>query len=274
MNKYSTSIKNSASIIQSTISTPLDYAVILGSGLNNVADNLLDKASKAFHFSYTDLPCLTPPSIPSHSGTLSIIELHGKQIALCQGRIHLYEGYSPHEVCAMIYLLNELGCQNLIITNAAGSLNEHFQPGNPMLISDHINFTGHNPIIGQAPSFGNQFADMSQAYNKDWRTHCIHAVPHSEFGIYAGVLGPSLETNAERRMYRALGADAVGMSTVTEVIAANQCGMDVLGISAITNLALGDENQMPDTIEDVLEHAAIASKKMSQLIDAALQWSA
>ena len=209
MSEYSKSIKTSASYIQSALSAPLDYAVIVGSGLNLIADSFLAKANESVKFSYLDIPCLAEPSIPSHAGTLSIIELEGKQIALCQGRVHLYEGYSPQQVCAMVYLLHELGCRKLIISNAAGALNETYLPGTPMLISDHINFTGCNPIIGQDQAFGNHFADMSQAYNKDWRTHCLNAVPHSEVGIYAGVLGPSLETNAERRMLRTLGADGV-----------------------------------------------------------------
>ena len=273
MNEFSKLIKNSASYIQSALSAPVDQALILGSGLNLIADSLLDTTSDAVHFAYSDIPCLAQPSIPSHAGRLSILNINGKQVAVCQGRVHLYEGYSAQQVCSMVYLLHELGCQRLIITNAAGALNERLLPGQPMLLSDHINFTGRNPIIGQDDTFGNSFADMSQAYNKHWREHCLNAVPDTEQGIYAGVLGPSLETNAERRMLRALGADAVGMSTVAEVIAANHCGMNVLGISAITNLAFGDENQAPDTIEDVLEHAAIASTKMGQLINVALEWS-
>ena len=144
-----------------------------------------------------------------------------------------------------------------------------------MLISDHINATGQNPLLGQDETLGILFPDMSDAYARELQLRCQDAAKEQGIsihqGVYIGVLGPSLETSAERRLYRQWGADAVGMSTVTEVIAANHCGMQVLGLSAITNLALGDENQQADTIEEVLVNAAIAGKSIQRIIGSILQ---
>ena len=198
-----------------------------------------------------------------------------KTIAVCAGRIHLYEGFSPQQVSSYVYILNQLGAKELIVTNAAGALNPNYKPGEIMLIEDHINFTGQNPLIGQDESLGMRFPDMSEAYSKrlsqiaGQAAQSLNINLHS--GVYAGVTGPSLETSAERRMLRMFGADAVGMSTVTEVIAAKHCSMNILGLSAITNLALGDENQQPDTIESVLENAAVAGKKIKEVVERVLE---
>jgi purine-nucleoside phosphorylase len=170
----------------------------------------------------------------------------------------------------MVYLMNALGAKQLMITNAAGALNPAYQPGEIMIIHDHLNFTGSNPLIGQDDTMGNRFVDMSKAYHPITAAKALHCASELNLnihtGIYAGVLGPSLETSAERRMLQTAGADAVGMSTVLEVIAANHCQMNVLGLSAITNMALGDSDQQVDTIEAVLENAAVADKGIAQII--------
>lgn len=248
-------------------SRSIDIAIILGSGLSGITINL-DKTSE---FAYQDLFGLASPSVMSHKGTLRIGEMNKQCVAICQGRYHLYEGYSAQQVSMMVYLLAQLGAKKIIITNAAGALNTTFRPGDIMLIQDHINFTGHNPLVGQGDDIANRFVDMSKAYCPDLISNAQSLSKKLDLqchtGIYAGVLGPSLETSAERRMLAMLGGDAVGMSTIMEVIAANHCNMRVLGISAITNMALGDEQQQVDTLEDVLHYAAIAGQKIKEIIE-------
>jgi len=256
MQQLKNSVNQAYDFLRPKIGHSIDTAIILGSGLSGLS---IANTQQLYREQYKNIPGLVAS------------DGREKTIAICAGRQHLYEGYTPQEICLLIYVLKKLGCQNLIITNAAGALNTDYQPGDIMLIEDHINFTGQNPLIGQDDTFGMRFPDMSQAYQRSLfdRAHKITHdldMPH-HLGVYVGVTGPSLETSAERRMLRKMGADAVGMSTVMEVIAANHCGMNVLGISAITNLALGDKDQQPDTIEQVLENAAIAGKGIQQIIE-------
>lgn len=258
-------ITAAATAVNSIIKQPLDCAIILGSGLSSAFKDLAVETN----INYADIPHLPVPKITSHPGQLNVISANGARVALCCGRIHLYEGYSAQEVAFMTYLMSALGAKTLIVTNAAGALNPNYQPGQIMLISDHINMTGHNPILGQGDEIGQRFTDMSQAYSpilgnrvlEKMKSESIHS------GVYGGVLGPSLETSAERRMLTSIGADAVGMSTIMEVIAAKHCKMDVLGISAITNMATGDAHQAPDTIDDILKNAAIAAKGIRKITD-------
>ncbi len=257
-----------ANSIQGQFSKPIDTAIILGSGLS---DLLLDGYQLLATINYDDINGLPPITAPSHKGQISIVSNKTKTVALCAGRHHLYEGYNATQVTTLVYALAQIGVKQLIITNAAGALNPAYQPGDVMLIEDHINFTGHNPIRGQDEHFGVAFPDMSAAYDSTKiaqassiaKTHQLRC----HRGIYIGVMGPSLETSAERRMMRGFGADAVGMSTVLENIAANHCGMRVLGLSAITNLALGNEQQRADTIEEVLKNAAIAGQGIKKILN-------
>ena len=277
MQAYTETVKESAEFLHKKGIDKVDSMIVLGSGLSSLSLNGFELISTVEHQS---IPGCVQPTAPSHAGEFRFYRGETergetKTIGVCAGRIHLYEGFSAQQVCASVYMLNQLGAKELIITNAAGALNVNYQPGDVMLISDHINFTGHNPLIGQDDSFGMRFPDMSQAYNPGclelaYKTAKDLAIElHS--GVYAGVTGPSLETSAERRMLHQLGGDAVGMSTVMEVIAANHCSMKVLGLSAITNLALGDENQQPDTIETVLENAAVAGKKIKAIVEQILK---
>ena len=243
-------------------------ALILGTGLGELPDDFRIETRIA----YEDIEGFPNSSAPGHAGELTLgTTLTGQAVAILRGRFHLYEGYGALEVVIPIYVLAALGVKDLIVTNAAGALNPAFRPGDVMLIQDHLNFTGHNPLVGVADErLGVRFPDMSDAYSAKHQEN-LDQVASSlgvplRSGIYAGVLGPSLETSAERRYLRRAGADAVGMSTVMEVIAANHCGMGVAGMSAITNLATGDAGQQPDTIEQVLENATIASESMNQLI--------
>ena len=262
------SVNAAVNSIRNIYSGPIDTAVVLGSGLSDLN---LDGFETVATVDYKNIVGLPAATAPSHKGEINLVSNGKRVVALCAGRHHLYEGHSAQDVATMAYVLGQLGTNELIITNAAGALNPSFRPGDVMLIEDHINFTGHNPVRGQDDTFGVIFPDMSKAYEPS-RLKQAKAIAEKRSvschqGIYIGVLGPSLETSAERRMMRSFGADAVGMSTVLEVVAANHCGMKVLGMSAITNLALGDENQAPDTLEEVLENAAIAGKGMKLILN-------
>ena len=249
---------------------PIDSMVILGSGLNELANDFETVAEIGFD----QIEALPKPTAPSHIGKISVCKVGSKTVAFCRGRFHLYEGYSAQEVSILVYALSRLGASQLIVSNAAGGLNPLYRPGDIMVIEDHINFTGQNPIVGQDDSVQSRFADMSNAYDVNLRSIAYDLACRLELqahlGVYAGVLGPSLETSAERRMLHQWGADAVGMSTVTEVIAANHCKMEVLGLSAITNVATGSPEQQPDTIEEVLHYASIAAGGIKKIISSAL----
>ncbi len=240
--------------------------LILGSGLGDIPSFLTVKHSIA----YTDIPRFPNSTAPGHSGNLHITEFQGTSILVFQGRFHLYEGWHPTQIALGIYVLKALGANELVVTNAAGALNPNYQPGDLMLIEDHLNFTGHSPLIGQNEDLGPTFPDMSQAYAPDLLIR-IRAAADAfgqslQSGIYAAVTGPALETSAERRFFSLSGADAIGMSTVPEVIAANHCGLKVLGISAITNMAVGGPDQKVDSIEEVFANAAVAGRAMLPLL--------
>jgi purine-nucleoside phosphorylase len=246
---------------------PAPTAIILGSGLGQLADAV----EEATVIPYAEIAAFPHATAPSHAGRLVIGRLHGARVAVAQGRFHLYEGWSPRDVVLPVYLLRALGAERLIVTNAAGALNANFEPGQVMLIDDHINLTGTNPLIGpDEPALGRRFPDLSRAYDPALRALAVQAAEAEGIalrrGIYVGVAGPSLETSAERRFFAASGGDAVGMSTVLEVIAAAHAGLPVLGLSAITNRATGGPDQEPDTIEDVLAMAEIAGRRIARLI--------
>jgi purine-nucleoside phosphorylase len=245
-----------------------EIAVILGSGLGQLAEAVEDAAA----IPYAEIPGFPVSTAPSHAGRLLSGRLFGRPAILMQGRVHLYEGWSAQDVALPVQLMRRLGAGTLIVTNAAGALNPDLPPGGPMLIEDHLNFTGANPLTGaNDDGLGPRFPDMSRAYAPELRARALEAARDLAeplpAGIYAGIAGPSLETSAERRWLRATGADAVGMSTVLEVIAANHCGMQVLGLSAITNPADGGPDQQPDTIEEVLENAAAAGAAIARLLE-------
>lgn len=217
-------------------------AVILGSGLGNVADNVLAAGGRAVE--YGDIPHFPTSSVEGHKGRMVSGVVADKPVLLMQGRVHRYEGYASASVVFPVRVLHALGVRKLVVTNAAGGLGEGMQAGDLMLIEDHLNLTGDNPLAGPNDDrFGPRFPDMSEAYAPALRALALDVAKARGIalrrGVYAGLLGPSYETPAEIRMLRTLGAHAVGMSTVHEVIAANHLGMEVLGISCITNLAAG-----------------------------------
>ncbi|MBI1944321.1 MAG: purine-nucleoside phosphorylase [Deltaproteobacteria bacterium] len=216
--------------------------VVLGSGLGHVADVVVDNGGAAVE--YGTIPHFPTSSVEGHKGRLVAGSVGGARVLLMQGRVHRYEGYTAAQVVFPVRVLHALGVRRLIVTNAAGGIGDGFVPGDLMLIEDHLNLTGDNPLVGANDArFGPRFPDMSDAYSARLREEADKVAAERSLalrrGVYAGLLGPSYETPAEIRMLKTLGAHAVGMSTVHEVIAANHLGTEVLGISCITNLAAG-----------------------------------
>jgi purine-nucleoside phosphorylase len=242
--------------------------IILGSGLGPFAEEV----SNAVAVPYSEIPYFPQSTVPGHSGRLVIGTLDGVSIAVMQGRVHSYEGYSPEEVTFPVRVLGLLGIKTLIITNAAGGIRLDMKQGDLVLISDHINFIQRNPVAGNNDErFGTRFFDMTEAYSGRLRNLAAQVarsqgISLSE-GVYLSVLGPSFETPAEIRAFRALGADLVGMSTVQEVIAARQMGIEVLGISCVTNLAAGIQCE-PLSHQEVIETGHRVARKFTTLLAA------
>ena len=246
-------IEKAANFIKSKMTTAPEIGLILGSGLGVLAE----KIENPIILPYQDIPEFPVSTVEGHAGQLVIGELSGKKVVAMQGRFHFYEGYSMNQVTFPVRVMKLLGVQTLVVTNAAGSVNESFQPGDLMLITDHINFMGTNPLIGANDArFGVRFPDMSEAYSKEFRNLAKQVAKRQGLdlkeGVYVGNSGPTYETPAEVRMARIVGGDAVGMSTVPEVIVARHCGMRVLGISCLTNMAAGILNQ-PLSHDEVIE---------------------
>lgn len=248
------------------ISISPGIGLLTGTGLSDSIRSITLSES----FDYSDIPNFPVSTVESHTGKLLFGRIENQPVVVMQGRFHLYEGYSPLEVTFPIRVMQELGVHTLIVTNAAGGLNSGFHPGDIMIISDHINLTGENPLVGpNEGSWGIRFPDMTRAYSRSLITLAEHAAHHIslplQHGIYAGLKGPSLETPAEVRFLKAIGADAVGLSTVQEVIAAVHAGMNVLGLSTITNINDPD-NPSPATVEDIIAVAEHATEKLEPLI--------
>ena len=240
--------------------------IVLGSGLGAVADRLED----GVRIPYGEIPGYQKSAVAGHKGCLCIGHLGGTPVAVMQGRIHLYEGHSVADVVLPIRVLVKMGCQNLIVTNAAGGINEAFQVGDLMLISDHLNLTATNPLVGRNDDqLGVRFPDMTNAYDKEMRKVALELSKSRKVtirtGVYAGMLGPSYETPAEINMLRTMGADAVGMSTVLEVIAAHHMGAQVLGISCISNAAAGMSGEELSH-EEVKEAADAVEEEFSAFV--------
>jgi purine-nucleoside phosphorylase len=245
-------------------------AVTLGSGLGGFASELSD----ACEIPYAEIPGWPCSTAAGHAGRLIIGNLDGLAVAVMAGRAHLYEGYTPQQVAFGVRVLGSLGVRSIVFTNAAGGINLNLQRGGLVLISDHINLQGANPLAGpNEETLGPRFPDMSEAYTKRYREIAIEAARELEItlteGVYAAMLGPSYETPAEIRYLRTIGADVVGMSTVAEAIAANHMGMKVLGISCVTNMAAG---VLPQKInhEEVLETGAAVRETLVRLLKAVL----
>ena len=237
-------------------------AITLGSGLSDLSESLEVELTLPFK----SIPHFPRSTVQGHKGNLIVGSFKGKKVCLLQGRVHYYEGYSFSEVVFPTRLLKLLGIQNLVLTNASGSLNPKWPPGEIMLITDQINMTGYNPLIGPNLSdLGPRFNDMSEPYNKDLskklKSACLKANIDLHEGVYIGVSGPSYETPAEIRAFSMLGASAVGMSTVPEAIAANHCGLKIAGLSCLTNFASGISSH-PLSHQEVTEASLKAKPKL------------
>ncbi|MEK4564738.1 purine-nucleoside phosphorylase [Alkalihalobacillus sp. FSL R5-0424] len=246
-------LNQTADYIKGKLSSTPKIGLILGSGLGVLADEIENPTS----LPYEDIPNFPVSTVEGHAGQLVVGTIEGKQVIAMQGRFHYYEGYSMEEVVFPVRVMKELGVEQLIVTNAAGAVNESFSVGDLMIIRDHINNQSANPLIGpNDPSLGLRFTDMSNAYSKELRTLAHEQASKLglalQEGVYVANTGPCYETPAEVRMARALGGDAVGMSTVPEVIAARHAGLEVLGISCLSNMAAGILAQ-PLNHEEVIE---------------------
>lgn len=240
--------------------------LILGSGLHVLAEQL----EETITIPYKDVPGFSECSVQGHKGLLLLGRLNGVPIACLQGRAHYYEGHTNAAIQVPIRTLKLLGCETLLLTNAAASLRENVQPGNLVLINDHINFQFHNPLVGiNDDTFGPRFPSMQNAYDEKLRQLILETASSLDIKIYEGVylatIGPSYETPAEIRAFRLLGADVVGMSTVPEVIIARHCGLKVACISSITNMGCG-MSQEPLTHEGVLKVANQVASNLARLI--------
>ena len=254
---------------QSTVAP--EIGVILGSGLGNVVDAIETDAS----IPYSEIPGAKASTVVGHQGRMLVGRAGNVPVVVMQGRVHFYEGYEMEEVLFLSRVIGRLGIKKLIVTNAAGGINTSFKPGDLMLISDHINFMGVNPLRGpNLEELGVRFPDMSEAYPESLRTVAKEVAQEIgilvQEGVYLALSGPTYETPAEIRAFRTLGADAVGMSTVPEVIAMSHMGIPVLGISCITNMAAGILKQKL-THSEVIETTARVQKEFTQLVLGVLQ---
>jgi purine-nucleoside phosphorylase len=239
--------------------------LVLGSGLGALADQVSDAVAIPF----ADVPGFAPAHVIGHQGRLVAGTLEGVPVIALQGRYHMYEGHSAQAVALPVRTAAALGAEIMIVTNAAGGLNRNFRPGDLMLIDDHINMTGQNPLIGPVLPREQRFPDMSQPYDRALQEIAEHVALECKQrlvrGVYLAVLGPSYETPAEIRMYERFGADAIGMSTVPEVITARALGLRVLGISLISNVAAGMSGE-PLTHDEVIEAGIQASAAFAGLV--------
>jgi purine-nucleoside phosphorylase len=241
-------------------------AIVLGSGLGAFAEQL----EGATAISFGEIPHFPQSTVPGHSGKLVIGKVAGVPVAVMQGRVHAYEGYSSEEVTFPVRVLGRMGVKTLVLTNAAGGINEGLKQGQLVLIADHINLSGRNPVAGlNDERLGPRFFDMSEAYSERLRGLAHEAARAMEFrldeGVYLSVLGPSFETPAEIRAFRTMGADLVGMSTVQETIVARHMGIEVLGISCVTNLAAGIHKE-PLSHEEVMATGRAVEKQLAGLL--------
>lgn len=243
-----------------------ELALVTGTGLAPMLDEI-DVVARLPYGEITGFPISTAPG---HAGELLLGDLRGRRVVAQNGRFHLYEGWSMDDIVLPVYVMAALGARRYVVSNAAGGLNPDLSVGTAVLIRDQLNFTGLHPLTGpNDDALGPRFPDMSRAYCPDLRTSALN-LANLPTGIYAAIHGPEFETSAERRFLRMAGGDLVGMSTALEVIAANHAGMQVLGFSVVTNSATGGPDQQPDSLEEVLENAAIGATKIRGVIAAML----
>lgn len=258
--------KKSSDYIKSYIDYQVDIALVLGSALGSLADEI----ENPIVINYEDIPNFLISTAQFHEGKLILGQLHGKNIVCMSGRFHYYEGYDFEELVIPIRVFHLLGVKTVILTNAAGGINDSYKPGDIMIIKDHLKLTGASPLRGMnIEEFGPRFFDVSDMYTKNLRTIAKKAANNINIdikeGVYIFASGPQFETPSEIKVYKSYGADAVGMSTVTEALTAAHCGMKVLGLSMISNMAAGILEQ-PITSVEVFIEAKKASSKFKKLI--------
>lgn len=258
-------IQETAQFLKGKMTSSPDTAIILGSGLGHLADDI----DVEMEIAYKDIPNMPLSTVEGHSGKLLFGRLAGKDVMAMEGRFHYYEGYSMKEVTFPVRVMYELGIKKLFVSNAAGGMNPEFHVGDLMVIADHINMFPDNPLRGKNIPTGPRFPSMHQAYDPEFIQIVDEASKQLGIkifkGVYLGTQGPTFETPAEYRMFRGFGADAVGMSTVPEVIVAVHCGMRVFGISVITDLG-GFEDAQKVSHEEVQEAAEAAQPRMTALM--------
>ncbi|MBC2710085.1 MAG: purine-nucleoside phosphorylase [Desulfosarcina sp.] len=268
MNDLKDNVREATAFLKSKLGRPIETGVITGTGLGDAVGPLDD----ALVLNYADIPHFPVSTVVSHSGRLMAGTLTGHPVMVMQGRFHLYEGYGPRTVTFPVRVMQALGVRHLILSNAAGGMNPAFRQGDLMVIRDHINLTGENPLVGpNDDEWGPRFPDMTATYNRSLIQLSRRAadglgIPLKS-GVYAGLKGPSLETPAEIRYLKTIGADAVGFSTVMETIAAVHAGMQVLGLSTITNINDPDR-PVPASVEKIVAVANQAAPVLNRLIEA------
>lgn len=247
-------IKETAAFLQSVMKTKPETAIILGTGLGSLVNEITEK----YEVQYKDIPNFPLSTVEGHSGKLIFGKLGDKEIMAMQGRFHYYEGYSMKEVTFPVRVMRELGIKTLFVSNAAGGMNPEFEIGDLMIITDHINTFPEHPLRGRNIDYGPRFPDMSEAYSRDLIAQAKAIAAEKGIrvveGVYVGLSGPTFETPAEYRYYRIIGGDAVGMSTVPEVIVAKHCGIRVFGMSVITDL--GVEGKIVEVTHEEVQAAA------------------
>ncbi|MGK0552571.1 purine-nucleoside phosphorylase [Enterococcus faecalis] len=269
MSKLKEKLQDTTTFLKEQGVQSVDFGLILGSGLGELADEIEDAVAIPF----SEVPHFPVSTVVGHAGKLVFGTLSGKKVIAMQGRFHYYEGYSMQTITYPVRVMAALGVHSMVVTNAAGGVNEAFHPGDLMLINDHINYTGDNPLIGpNDEEMGPRFPDMSCAYTQSYREIAKQVAQKQHIqlqeGVYMGFSGPTYETPAEIRFARTIGADAVGMSTVAEVIVAAHSGLKVLGISCITNLAAGMQTSLNH--EEVVETTQRVKQQFKELIIATL----
>lgn len=251
-------IQETATYIKAQMTTSPETAIILGTGLGSLATEITDKRE----IPYNEIPNFPVSTVEGHSGKLIFGKLGGKDIMAMQGRFHYYEGYSMKEVTFPVRVMRELGIKRLFVSNAAGGTNPDFEIGDLMIITDHINYFPEHPLRGKNIPYGPRFPDMSEAYDKSLISQADAIAEELgikvQHGVYVGTQGPTFETPAEYKLFRIFGADAVGMSTVPEVIVANHCGLKVFGVSIITDL--GVEGKIVEVTHEEVQKAADAAQ--------------
>lgn len=271
MMELSACIEQAVTYIRTITGFKPEIGMILGSGLGDYADQI----ENPIRIPYKQIPEFPISTVAGHAGQFVLGEHLGKKVIVMQGRFHYYEGYSQRQITMPVRIMKRLGVEKLVVTNAAGGVNLAFEAGTLMMISDHINFSGSNPLVGaNLDEFGPRFPDMSNVYDKHLRSVLRQEAQKEDIaldeGVYMMFSGPNYETPAEVRMARALGADAVGMSTVPETIAACHCGMKILGISCITNMAAGVLDA-PLCHDEVVETANRVRADFVRVLDIILQ---